>query len=437
MSRVRRLLATVAVPPRRVWPLVRPARRSVPASEVPPARMGTRDLAAESLAGIFGRPGRTVLTVLGTVLGIGALVATLGIANTAGNQIVGRFSELQATSVTVSNETLWGRPDGTRVRLPADAEQRLGRLNGVVAAGSLGSVDVRGALARSVPIADPLGQTDFSITVHAASPGLLPAVRGELSTGRWFDQGHSDRADRVAVLGPGAARRLNIVRVDQQPVVFVGDEVFVVMGIIDDVRRQTDLLNGIVIPEGTAREVYDYRSASTVQIDVEIGAASLIASQAAIALAPNDPGQLRVQKPPEPADLRREVQSDVNALFLILGGVALLVGAIGIANVTLVSVLERVGEIGLRRSLGAGRRHVAAQFLVESTTMGLFGGIIGASLGVLVVGAISASRTWTPVLAPWIPLAAPLLGAATGLVAGVYPALRASRLEPVEALRAG
>jgi len=113
------------------------------------------------------------------------------------------------------------------------------------------------------------------------------------------------------------------------------------------------------------------------------------------------------------------------------------VGAIGIANVTLVSVLERVGEIGLRRALGAARRHVAAQFLLESTAMGMLGGIAGASLGTLVVVGISAARTWTPVLDPIYLLAAPLLGALIGLVSGTYPAIRAARLEPVDALRSG
>jgi len=390
---------------------------------------------SESIAGIFARPARTALTVLGTVLGIGALVATLGVARTAGNQIVGRFDELAATSVVVTNDQGFFGGD-TRVAIPADAAERISRLNGVVAAGSFGSVDVAGALVRSVPIPDPLAQTEFQMTVYAASPGLLDAVRGELRTGRFFDTGHSQRGDHVAVLGPGAAQRLNITRVDQQPVIFIGEEVFVVTGIIEDVLRQPGLLNAVIIPEGTARANYEFSSASTVQIDVEVGAASLIAGQAAVAVYPDQPGLLEVQKPPEPEDLRRDVEGDVNALFLVLGAVSLLVGAIGIANVTLVSVLERVGEIGLRRALGAARRHIAAQFLVESTTMGLIGGVIGASFGVLLIVTISATRTWTPVLDPWMPIGAPLLGAVTGLLAGLYPAVRASRLEPVEALRA-
>jgi ABC-type antimicrobial peptide transport system permease subunit len=156
-----------------------------------------------------------------------------------------------------------------------------------------------------------------------------------------------------------------------------------------------------------------------------------------MALRPDNPRSLKVASPPEPKRVRDAVKNDLNLLFLILGGVSLLVGAIGIANVTLVSVIERTGEIGLRRALGASRRHVGQQFLVESTTVGTVGGVLGASLGTLVVVTVSAYQQWTPVLDPAAPFLAPIVGGLIGLVSGTYPALRAARLEPVEALRSG
>ena len=402
-----------------------------------PTHLSWRDLATEAVAGLASRPARTLLTVLGTVLGISALVATVGIAQTAGNRIVGSFSELEATSVVVSNESGFFGSGGPQVAFPRDAEDRLTRLNGVVAAGVMGSVSVGTDLASTVKLDDPTARNEFQIDVLAASPGLLAAVKGELRMGRWFDAGHESRADDVVVLGPGAAQDLNIYRVDQQPVVFVGDQPYVVMGVLRDVARESELLNAIIMPEATARKHYDYTSGNTIQIDVALGAAELIGEQAPLALNPEDPSVYRVRTPPSPDSLRNSVEGDVNSLFLILGGVSLLVGAIGIANVTLVSVLERVGEIGLRRAVGARRRHIAAQFLVESTAMGLVGGIMGATLGILIVVSLAAARDWTPVLSPWIPVGAPLLGALTGLVAGVYPSMRAASLEPVDALRAG
>jgi macrolide transport system ATP-binding/permease protein len=172
-----------------------------------------------------------------------------------------------------------------------------------------------------------------------------------------------------------------------------------------------------------------------VIVETRIGAASLIAQQTPLALRPDNLSVLRLEVPPEPKRVRDEVQSDLNVMFLLLGGLSLAVGAIGIANITLVSVMERTGEIGLRRAIGATRGHIAAQFLLESGSMGVIGGIVGASLGVLVVVTVSASQVWTPVLDPAAPFLAPLMGGAIGLVSGTYPALRAARLEPVEALR--
>ncbi len=399
------------------------------------SRMSVRDLVAESGAGLLARPARVALTVLGTVVGVAALVATLGLSKTASNQIVGRFDEVAATDVVVTPVARNGTPAASVI--PFDAEARLRRLNGVAAVGTLSDVDVRGALARSVPVNDPLGQSELQLPVKAASPGLWRAVRATLATGRFPDRGHSGRADRVIVLGPNAAARLNIVRVDQQPAIFLGDRLYLVIGILANVQRQPSLLGAAVMPEGTARREFGLPAPSSAQIETRVGAVDVIARQAPVALSPDSPTLLKVAAPPDPRQLKGAIRNDLNALFVLLGGVSLLVGAIGIANVTLVSVLERVGEIGLRRALGAARRHVAAQFLLESSAMGLLGGIIGASVGTLVIVAVSASRTWTPVLDPWVPLAAPFVGALIGLVSGTYPALRAAALQPVEALRSG
>ena len=399
-----------------------------------PPRITVIDLWSEAFAACLARPGRAVLTVLGTVLGIAALVATLGISKTAGGQIVSRFDALAATDVSITPRT--AGPVTSRV-IPWDAETRIRRLAGVVAAGTLADVDVKGELVRSVPINDPTGQSSFQLPIKAASPGLFASIRATLKSGRVFDEGSSQRADSVAVLGPAAAERLNLASVDQQPAVFIGDHLYLVVGILTDVARQADLLGAVIIPEGTARQTYGLLAPGSVQIETAIGAARLIARQAPIALNPDNPTSLKVAQPPDAQATKNAVKNDLNSLFLILGLVSLLVGAIGIANVTLVSVLERVGEIGLRRALGAGRRHIAAQFLTESAVMGLFGGIVGASVGTLVIVVVAFSRQWTPILDLAVPLTAPLIGTLIGLGSGLYPAWRAARLQPVEALRGG
>ena len=265
----------------------------------------------------------------------------------------------------------------------------------------------------------------------------LHAVRANLATGRFPDRGSSERGDRVAVLGSSAALRLGITSVAQMPALRIGDDVYLIIGILDSVARQQDLLGAVIIPEGTARSAYGITSPDLVVVETRIGATSLIARRTPLALRPDNPAALKISSPPEPKRFKDAVVNDLNTMFLLLGGVSLLVGAIGIANVTLVSVMERTGEIGLRRAIGATRGHIAAQFLLESTAMGFVGGVLGASLGTLVVVVVSATQGWTPVLDPATPLLAPIGGVLIGLLSGTYPALRAARLEPVVALRSG
>jgi macrolide transport system ATP-binding/permease protein len=392
-----------------------------------------RDLLDEAIAGMFARPWRMILTMLGIVIGLTALVATLGLSATANNRIISQFDELAATGIVV---TARSGPAGVDPQaLPWDAPARLLRLNGVVAAGTLSEVKIGDTLVSASPIRDPRSQTAFNLSVKAASPELYAAVRADLAMGRFPDKGHSDRADRVAVLGPGAALRLGIVSLDHLPAVAVGDKLYLVIGVLRGVSRQPDLLGSVIIPEGTARRDFGLAGPGSVVVETRIGAAALIVRQTPLALRPDNPRIIRVEFPPEPQRVREAVQGDLNVTFLLLGGLSLIVGAIGIANIMLVSVMERIGEIGLRRAIGATRGHIAAQFLLESASLGVLGGILGASLGVLIVVGVSAYQVWTPVLDPAAPILAPLVGGGIGLVSGTYPALRAARLEPVEAFR--
>src|SRR5690606_29329177 len=158
--------------------------------------------------------------------------------------------------------------------------------------------------------------------------------------------GHDARADRVVVLGARAADRLGVHRVDRQPSVFIGERPYTVIGVVDDVARRSDLLDSVILTAGTARADFSLTSLAEAHATIAVGAGPVVAEQAPVALAPGAPEGIDVHVPPPPSSVRENVQADVNAIFIALGAVALLVGGLGIANVTLLAVMERVGEIG-------------------------------------------------------------------------------------------
>jgi putative ABC transport system permease protein len=246
------------------------------------------------------------------------------------------------------------------------------------------------------------------------------------------------------MIDTGTAAQLGIspARLASQPAIFVGGLPYTIVGIYSSAQRVVTGESAMLIPEHTA--LADFGSPlpgignqdeAQMVIATRIGAAKAVARQIAAAELPSDPARLVVTSPPNPQNLQSEVKSDLAGLFLILALITLLIGAVGIANTTLVAVLERTAEIGLRRAVGARPRHIAAQFLAESTALGTLGGLIGTCIGVGTVVIFALAKNWTAVLNPAYTLPAPLIGSVVGFLAGAYPALRAARTSPLAALR--
>lgn len=393
-------------------------------------RVRWRDLGGEATAAVVQRPIRTLLTALGTILGVAAFVATNGLADTARAQVSSRFDALKATEVRVQDAA----PDGSNP-FPEDVADRLEQLNGIIHAGLFYTVPDSGDLhPRTSPTRN--GRAGVTVPVIAAQPGAILAARPTVKVGRLYDEFHETRAERVAVVGRAAATQLGITRIDNQPAVFIGDYAYTVIGILDDVQRAPDILLSIIIPASAATRDFPSDGATyQVLIDTDPGAAQLAGRQAPLALRPDRPERLQSLVPPDPRNLRRQVSDDVTGLFLALSALALLVGVVAIANATLLSIIERRGEIGLRRALGARPAHIRRQITLEAAIVGTLAGVIGTSLGLLGVSIASAARGWTTTINPATIAAAPLIGLVTGTIAGILPAIKASRTPPAETLR--
>lgn len=403
------------------------------------SKMSFKELIREASFGVFSRPGRAILTLSGTALGVLALIGTYGLAQTASGQVVTKFDTLAATQVKANpiKQSFFGDQQVVPEPLPFDGPSRVKGLNGVTGAGNISKLQDDDIEIRTVAFQDPKKSSSVSATFFATSPGYEKAAGISLSGGRFYDSYMSKNKDYVCVLGKNVAKKLNIDRLDEQPNVVIDNNVYAVIGIIDSATRDDRMIDSILTTEGVGKKDYSLKSPSEILISTKVGAAKLIAKQAKIAINPNNPDTVETSKPYEPDDVKRSIASDLQTLMIALGIVSLVIGAIGIANITLVSVLERRGEIGLRRALGATPKHIGLQFLSESAVVGFLGGMVGASLAQIIVVVFAYFKKWTPVIHPLAIVVGVFIGLFVGVLAGLYPARRAAKSEPVESLRYG
>jgi putative ABC transport system permease protein len=270
--------------------------------------------------------------------------------------------------------------------------------------------------------------------VQAAGQDLLDTLAGSLTEGNWFTEATGPYP--TVVLGSIAAERLAINATDAQPQVWLGDQWFTVIGILSEFDLAPDLDRAALITLTAAAEYLDHDNVPTrILVRVDPDQVESVVDVLALTTNPENPDEVQVARPTDALEAKEAADDALTSLFLGLGAVGLLVGGVGIANVMVISVLERRSEIGLRRALGATRRHVALQFLGESLILATIGGVGGVLLGYGATFAYATYKGWG-VLVPTIALVGGIAAALTiGVVAGLYPAIRASKLSPTEALR--
>ncbi len=392
-------------------------------------RSGLRgiDLLRTAWLGVAGRPQRTVLAALGVALGIAALVALTGASASNRAQLL---AELDAMGADLAVVVPGVGPDGEPVPLPATAPDAISRQAGVERVGVFETPPEDLAVYRTDLVS--AGETN-GLGVAVARPDVLRAIEGELASGRWFDD--ATRALPVVVLGATAAERLGIDRPGDR--VWIGGEWYGVLGILESAGLATDIDTAAILGDEYVRARFDdtgIGEIASIYVRAEPGRIDAVRGILAAAASPGSP-YVAVSKLSDLAEARATTDDSLATLGIALAGIALLVGGVGIANTMVVAVLERRGEIGLRRALGARPGQIAGQFVTEAVMLSLLGGVAGLVLGAAATATIALAAGQPVVLPVEVVAAGPALSVVVGALAGLQPAVRAARLSPTTALR--
>jgi putative ABC transport system permease protein len=402
-----------------------PGRRPRPAERT---KLPARELLGIAVQGLRTRRLRASLSALGIAIGIGAMVAVVGVSASSQASLLATIDSLGTNLLTVTpGQTFLG----ANASLPSTALAAIDHMPAVQR--DSGVYAVSNVTVRRTPYV-PSEQTG-GIGVDAADSGLLAAVGGQLASGRFLSTAN-DRFPTV-VLGAQAATVLQIKGVAGHLQVFLGGTWFNVIGIMRPVTLDPNLDSTAFVGLPVAERLFHTQpSPSEIYLRADVNNVTQVSNLVAATANPQSPDGVQVSRPSDALEARAAAKGQFTTLLLGLGAVALLVGAIGIANIMVISVLERRGEIGLRRALGATRRHISSQFLAESALLAALGGVAGLLLGALATLAYSLAQNQPMVIPGYVLVSAPLAGLAIGALAGLYPAAKAARLSPTEALRA-
>ncbi|MGC2191790.1 MAG: ABC transporter permease [Candidatus Dormiibacterota bacterium] len=391
-----------------------------------PKRLGLGDLARVVSVGLRTRRLRAALSSLGIAIGVAAIVAVLGLSASSQAGLLAEINQLGTNLLTVQNGQ---SPSGGTAKLPRSAPRMIGRIGPVIDTQDTGATSATVYRSPLIPAIDT-----NALSVDASSLGLPKAVGTSLAAGSYLNA--ATATEPVAVLGAEAAQFLGIDRIYSGERIWVGHQWFYVMGILKPAVLAPEIDTEVLVGYKAAETYLHFNGhPSTIYVKTQPSRVSYVHSLLAATANPQAPNEVGVSQPSAALVARADAQSALNGLFLGLGAVALLVGAVGVANIMVISVLERRSEIGLRRALGATRGNIRAQFLSEAILLSLLGGTVGVAAGALATAAYAISKDWAIVVPPiaW----AGGFGAALiiGAVAGLLPALRAAHLSPTEALR--
>jgi putative ABC transport system permease protein len=405
-------------------------------SRLVPARLRAGDRARVASIGLRSRPLRAALSALGIAIGTAAIVAVLGLSSSSQAGLLAEIDRLGTNLLTASSGQTF---TGQAAQLPLAAPARISRLAGVEQVAHTGTLN-SAKLYRS-PLIPEISTN--ALQVRATSLNLLPVVATSVAQGRWLDQATATQP--VTVLGAVAARRLGIDRVHPGERVWLGGQWFYVAGILDPAVLAPEIDTSALVGYPAARRYLDHTSIdhgtatvgppSTIYVRSQTSQVAAVQSVLAQTADPQSPNEVDVSQPSDALTARAAAQGAFNSLFLGLGVVALVVGAVGVANIMVISVLERRSEIGLRRALGATRAQIRSQFLSEAIMLALLGGAVGVAVGALATVVYASTRHWAVVIPATAWGGGIAAAIATGAIAGLLPAVRAARLSPTEALR--